>query len=393
MVFNCLLLLLFYSEHAACAPKKDDPGNQTLTCEEGKVCTENCLEVDQILETKKVFEALGQSTEPLDSVISSLRCSKANEFCCASASFGPEPFIMVIGGWDGSSRLHDVEIISIDPKQPVPQCLQQPSSYPLDIAFAAGGELQGVPTVCGGYDPYTDTEACYQYDYNQNSWEKSGSMAEAQFLMGFASDSSWGLVLTGGAASGYSDLVESTSDGKVFRQLQDMPEGVWKHCLAIIDADTLFTAGGHDISSGYGRVNSYLYKKSTDEWIKMADMDHARWGHSCGVIRTTSGQVEIVAVGGLSSGEGWLSSTEIYSVSNNTWRTGNPFPHPITSAGLVQYEDTFIIIGGVGSGYLDTVYEYNIETDSFDPLPVTLKKARYGHIAMAIESSNFPECN
>ena len=68
-------------------------------------------------------------------------------------------------------------------------------------------------------------------------------MSEAKGYMGFASDSSWGLVVSGGHPS--VDTVEVTKDGSNFEQLQPLPETKYAHCLVIVDESTLFVSGGY----------------------------------------------------------------------------------------------------------------------------------------------------
>ena len=48
-------------------------------------------------------------------------------------------FLMVIGGYEGTSYLDDVELVSINPVlNPVPECLSQLNSLPHALTGAAG---------------------------------------------------------------------------------------------------------------------------------------------------------------------------------------------------------------------------------------------------------------
>ena len=49
-------------------------------------------------------------------------------------------FIMAIGGFAGiGSVLRDVELVSLDPMQPLPDCLTQIKRLPAATQYAAGG--------------------------------------------------------------------------------------------------------------------------------------------------------------------------------------------------------------------------------------------------------------
>ncbi len=64
---------------------------------------------------------------------------------------------------------------------------------------------------------------------------------------------------------------------------------------------------------------AWMYDWSTNEWITdLTPMTLARHGHSCGVRINSAGDEEFVVVGGV----GADSSTEIYSIQDNTWTDG-----------------------------------------------------------------------
>ncbi len=57
-------------------------------------------------------------------------------------------------------------------------------------------------------------------------------------------------------------------------------------------------------------------------WEPVGEMYEARYLHSCGVVRRVGGRREIVVVGGVNK-TGNLSSVEIFSVHDCSWRTGD----------------------------------------------------------------------
>ena len=53
-----------------------------------------------------------------------------------------------------------------------------------------------------------------------------------------------------------------------------------------------------------------------------------------------------------------LSSTEIYTVEDDTWRQGQPLPKAFHSHTSLPYEDTFLLLGGHdGTTCLDSMYQ------------------------------------
>ena len=58
-----------------------------------------------------------------------------------------------------------------------------------------------------------------------------------------------------------------------------------------------------------------MYNLITDEWTELPDMQKTRFGHGCGIARTSQGMMEVVAAGGLNE-----NTVEIFSFLTNTWR-------------------------------------------------------------------------
>ncbi len=66
-----------------------------------------------------------------------------------------------------------------------------------------------------------------------------------------------------------------------------------------------------------------------------------------------------MVAGGHSIGE-YLDDSEIYNTATREWRQGPTLPQPIAYMSSVQYEDTFLLVGGEISGpYPDAIYQYN----------------------------------
>ncbi len=59
-------------------------------------------------------------------------------------------------------------------------------------------------------------------------------------------------------------------------------------------------------------------------------------------------------------GDEYFSHTEIYNTATREWRDGPPLPQTFRYMSSVQYEDTFLLVGGFnGEEWIDTIYQYN----------------------------------
>ena len=121
----------------------------------------------------------------------------------------------------------------------------------------------------------------------------------------------------------------------------------------------MFYSGGIGITNGKRSSvkNSYLYNTQDNEWVQKADMIQARRAHACGRVTSSTGKDEVVVAGGYFLAS--LSTTEIYTVESDTWRSGTPLPQTLSHAASLPFEDTFLILGGGDSPgeCIDTIYK------------------------------------
>ena len=87
--------------------------------------------------------------------------------------------------------------------------------------------------------------------------------------------------------------------------------------------------------------------------------------HGCGrVTNPTTGKEEVVVVGGKSGA--YSSSSEIYTVEDDTWRNGTPLPKALIAPASIPYGDSFLILGGHDkNSCLDSIYQVQLFIISF----------------------------
>ena len=147
--------------------------------------------------------------------------------------------------------------------------------------LVCGGEGNDKQWGDRGYNSTLDTvrDTCYTYDFATDSWSLAGKMPTGPAILigsAYSYHPAWGLVMAGGKALNFrltegeraKAEVVATKDGVNFEVLEPLPEPRYDHCLAILDEDTLFIAGGEtkvDETATYPYSRSkqaYMYKKS-----------------------------------------------------------------------------------------------------------------------------------
>ncbi len=137
---------------------------------------------------------------------------------------------MLVGGGFGNFNYSDeTELISLDPVNPVPECLKRLTGKLPKKAFYTGGAMQPNgrrPFVCGGLPedgtPFGD---CFEYDADASAWIPTAGSVSALAVKSEEPDSypnqlptssfhkSRGLVATG-FDGGNDTVVEATTDGQ-----------------------------------------------------------------------------------------------------------------------------------------------------------------------------------
>ncbi len=180
--------------------------------------------------------------------------------------------------------------------------------------------------------------------------------------------------------------VERTSDGSSFVQPAPLPLDMSYYCLAIVDSDRLFV-------SFWGAT--FVYSATEDSWTQVSGMPTARGSHSCKTVVRVDGTKELIAAGGF-DGENFLGVVEIYDVEGDAWRAGPQLPHAVYLSAAPAYGGSFLLAAGFDGEcwtcFLDGIYQYDKESESWILLEQKLTHARDAHVALTVGSSMFPNC-
>jgi hypothetical protein len=199
------------------------------------------------------------------------------------------------------------------------------------IEIAGGSFL-----VCGGRNndghPFNE---CFDFNTDHNRWNRtSGLMNNSRYDQAWVYDRYLGgLVMAGGIEDAKSsgspmNSVEWTRDGITFELLGQMQGPKAGQCLAVVDDDNWFMAGGYTNVTTHKEVQAFVYSKSKRRWSRVSDMTTERRGLSCGVVAAGGREGlgltrEVVVAGGYERKRGiWSNKVEIYSFETGRWRRG-----------------------------------------------------------------------
>ena len=103
----------------------------------------------------------------------------------------------------------------------------------------------------------------------------------------------------------------------------------------------------------------------------------------------TKGKEYVVVAGGFDNTRTWLLDLRV-----NQWIPGPNLPIDIRYAGVIQLEDTFLIVGGNSvseSRPLADIYEFDPELETWEPRPEKLAHPR-DHMAAFLVPNSYANC-
>ena len=177
-----------------------------------------------------------------------------------------EDFLLVVGGFNYSTHVDIVEVISLDPlRNPVPDCMKNLQPFPFPFVDAAGDTMDGkkglnlfgkklisfsaddMPMICGGYSVNmlgmgpAFNDKCWKYNPTNDSWTAVGTMSIGRAYMASSKHPSLGLVMAGGGSCNGCpiDSVEATKDGVNFVQLAPLDFPLLSWCMATLPSGEL----------------------------------------------------------------------------------------------------------------------------------------------------------
>jgi len=272
----------------------------------------------------------------------------------------------------------------------------------------------GRPLMCGGA---ANNRECHSYETSTDSWTSQGDLMVGEgFNRGWDFTPGAGLIVAGSSKPHSKDVERSEDRGQTFTSLPNLPygqnQGHAMVCVAIIDDNTVFIAGGLFWENGRQPLptdtydDTYFLDLSTTppQYTAGPKMQVPRTRHTCHYVKATN---EIVIVGGqnfylnATCNDELYKSVEIIDLDTNTIRYGNELPFRMYRQSFLRYQDSFLVLGGKTcpesacidgcscdrSQYAqeDHILMYNVHDDSWTELNVTLPADFDLHSSMFLE--------
>jgi len=198
-------------------------------------------------------------------------------------------------------------------------------------------------------------------------------------------------------------LDTETFDGTVWNSqlTENLPTTVYLNCIVKINSSSLISVSG-SVKSNFQEYtkNTYLYNSHSNKWTSGPALKIQRNKLSCGLLvwnNPKSNKLEkvVVAVGGYGDDLVDLSSVELLYLNEDDtirgeWVTGPEVPKAGYAATMVEYNNSVILIGGVGDdgvdGLLDGHHLYQLSSPNgpWIEMRQTLRKERDNFVSFLV---------
>ena len=236
--------------------------------------------------------------------------------------------------------------------------------YPFATVNSTGAEYNGELHIVGGFDGAAPIDSHYSYDASANLWQSRPALLTS--LHGSAAGYCYipdlflsVLFLFGGidSAGQFSDSAYLyDSDGFGFFFIGPLPQPT-AFTASVFCQDKVWVIGG---LTDTGEMDMTL-AFADSEVGNGSPMPEPRAGHGAVCVDN-----EIWVIGG-GSWDAPLNTTIIYSISDDTWRTGPPLNLARRSFALMPLKDSILVAGGFdGVSFLDSAEIYRFDDDDDD---------------------------
>ena len=287
---------------------------------------------------------------------------------------------MVVAGSGPSGTIKNVEVINPDSTSANSNCFD-PKDYPIQLHSCFGTYINDKPMFCVGYTgQYLST--CYTYDKVGDDWTPAPSMTYGREY-GYGArlnDTHW---YVGGGKNDQTKAEIYDTITNNWNPEEDLPSPTYHHVMVAVNSTSIIT----QVSNNHR--NYRMYDTITKTWATLAPSKDSHGNGFGGMVTRPDGTRELVIAGGYSK------TTEVYSLSTDTWSFG---PHDIPSSSsphdgeYVPFRESFLVIGGKIDGSIsDKIFYYNPDTSDFDLLAVRLSQ-NLGRFGVAVVPFDFFTC-
>ena len=150
---------------------------------------------------------------------------------------------MVVGGIGDTDNAPPSPNIEIITSKNWSQCPVMPDIPSTKLNGLSSGLIDGIPTVCGGYDPISDkySQTCYKYNVEINHWEFA---ADLEFGVAFPAYAPWknSILVAGGQITNGDITARFQVPGR--NPIQQIGLAVTCSCMVPLPDGTFMRIGG-----------------------------------------------------------------------------------------------------------------------------------------------------
>jgi len=200
--------------------------------------------------------------------------------------------------------------------------------------------------ICGGWNSdvrHHHSAECFHLSFGNDHWLRNPSIHPLNVRRDDAASAMLGQEWWVAGGNDGSRILSSTElrgpDGK-WKKYVKLPAPTAGHCMVTLDENRVLLAGGRQ--SNYAHSRTYIFDRTTGLWERKQNMLSRREDHSCALVDKN----KVIMTGGVDNSG--LSTTEVYSLSTDSWSTGPDLPKATEDAKMITVDGVVYHVGGRG---------------------------------------------
>ena len=250
------------------------------------------------------------------------------------------------------------------------------------IAISTGAFIGGSAMVCGG-ESSAKRDKCYVWrnSSGSQSWDHTVTLNTGRTSLASVVYNATHYWITGGVDLDGTILISTELydvNSNTFSYFVDLPIGRGFHTMFKVNSNHIMMLGNQLPTN-----RAWLFDQISEEWTELPNSIEMREHARAGLVTFENGTKIAMIAGGDNT-----KTVEGFNLQDETWTAAVipdlPTPDDLDYAAAVQFENTFLLVGGHAYVELATIIKYDVGMENWVIMEEKMQTPRYSFAAFLV---------